>query len=314
MNGMQDLYGQSYPQMDPQGPMDGYGQDANMANLDSQMVGQSQTLDQIIQSNNEELMRRRTAYNPNQYEPNGHEARGRRSSMMEFGTSDLADFAFDPNPAPPQMPQGMPNMMSPAKSLDPRRVRSKDDLTLSTQFQQMSTNYNMNNPSVTSYSPTMMGNAIADDSNNYMNSGMDMSMDFDSMAGDATPLGVTPTMQQPMYSESPMSTNFPVSYSSSNHDPGGGQTSPNTPMTASMTPHSAGPVPQNFLTKKASMRRHPSAPMAPSPLSMSGSHPASVMPSPLHAQNPISRRQSGEAQSPYTNTSKIDTRQTRIIH
>lgn len=275
-----------------------------MDNLGAQMVGQSQTLDQIIQSNNEELMRRRSNYNPNQYQPNGHQGRGRRSSMMEFGTSDLADFAFDPNPAPPQMPQGISDMMSPAKSLDPRRVRSKEDLTLSTQFQQMSTNYNMNNPNVTSYSPTMMG-AMADDSNNYMNSGMDMSMDFDSMAGDATPLGVTPTMQQPMYSESPMSTGFPVSYSSSSHDPGGTQASSTTPMSSSRTPHSAGPVPQSFLTKKASMRRHPTAPMAPSPLSMSGAHPASVMQSPLHTQNPISRRHSGEAQSPFPNTSRL---------
>lgn len=298
MNGMQDMYGQPYPQMDPQGPMDGYGQDTNMHNLDSQMLGQSQTLDQIIQGNNNEMMRRRSAYNPDQFQPNGHEGRGRRLSMMEFGTSDLADFAFDPNPAPPQMPQGMSNMMSPAKALDPRRVRSKDDLTLNTQFQQMSTNYQMNNPAVTSYSPTMMGNTIAEDSHSYMTSGMDMPMDFDSMGGDATP-----TMQHPMYSESPMSTGFPA-YRSSKHDPGGTQASPTKPMSNSRTPNSASPVAPNFLAKKASMRRHPSVPMAPSPLSMSGSHPPSVMPSPLQAQHPISRRQSGEAQSPFPASSR----------
>ena len=298
---MQDLYGQPYPQMDPQGQMDGYGQDANMDNLDAQMGGQSQTLDQIIQSNNAELMRRRSAYNPAQYHPNGHDARGRRSSMMEFGTSDLADFAFDPNPAPPPMPQNITNMMSPAKSSDPRRVRSKEELALNTQFQQMSTNYNMNNPNANAYSPAMMGGAMGDDSNNFMNPGMDISMDFDSMAGDATSINTPRAMQQPMYSDSPMSTSFPVSYPS-NHDPGGGHGSPTTPMHSARTPHSAGPVQQNFLTNKTSMRRHPTLPMAPSPLSMSGAHNASVMPSPLHAQHSIPRRQSIDGQSPYPNS------------
>lgn len=297
MNGMQDLYGQPYPQMDPQGQMDGYGQDANMDNLDAQM-GQSQTLDQIIQSNNAELMRRRSAYNPVQYQPNGHDSRGRRSSLMEFGTSDLADFAFDPNPAPTQMPQNMSNMMSPAKALDPRRVRSKEELALNTQFQQMSTNYNMNNPNASTYSPAMMGSGMGDDSNNFMNTGMDMSMDFDSIAGDGTPLNTSHAMQQSMYTDSPMSAAYPVSYPT-NHDPGGGHSSPTTPMHSSRTPHSAGPVQQNFLTKKTSMRRHPTAPMAPSPLSIGGTHSGSVMPSPLHAQHSISRRQSMDGQSPY---------------
>ena len=41
---MQDLYGQPYAQMDPQSSMDGYTQpDPTMDNLDSDMVGQSQT-------------------------------------------------------------------------------------------------------------------------------------------------------------------------------------------------------------------------------------------------------------------------------
>lgn len=265
------------------------------------MAGQSQTIDQIIQHNNAELMRRRSVYNPAQYQPNGHNARGRRSSMMEFGTSDLADFAFDPNPAPPPMPQNMSNIMSPAKPLDPRRVRSKEDLALNTQFQQMSTNYNMTNPSATPFSPAMMGSAMADDASNFMNSGMDMTMDFDSMTGDATPMDTSHAMQQPMYTESPMSTGFPVPYPS-NHDPGGGNGSPTTPMSAARTPHSAGSVPPNLLTKKSSIRRHPAAPMAPSPLSMVGAHP-SVMPSPLHAQK-SSRRQSLEDQSPYPNNSR----------
>jgi hypothetical protein len=297
MNGMQDLYGQPYSQMDPQGQIDGYGQDANMDNLDGQMVGQSQTLDQIIQSNNAELMRRRSAYNPQQYQTNGADARGRRSSMMEFGTSDLADFAFDPNPAPPQMPQNMSNMMSPAKSMDPRRVRSKEELALNTRFQQMSTNYNMQNPNAT-FSPAMMNSGMGDDSN-FMNSGMDMTMDFDSMAGDATPMNTSHAMQQGMYSDSPMSAGYPIQY---NHDPGGGHQSP-TAMSNSRTPHSAGAMPQNFLTKKSSMRRQPTAPMAPSPLSMGGNHASSVMPSPMHAQQ-MSRHQSIDGQSPFPHNSR----------
>lgn len=314
MNGMQDLYGNPYPQMDPQGQMDGYGQDANMDNLDGQMLGQSQTLDQIIQSNNAELMRRRSTYNPNQYQSNGHEDGGRRSSMMEFGTSDLADFAFDPNPAQPQMPQNVSNMMSANKSLDPRRVRSKDELALNTQFQQMSTNYMTNNPNAASYSSAMMANALRDDSSNFMSSGMDVSMDFDSVSGDATSMGTSHAIQQPMYSDSPMSATFPVSYPS-NHDAGGGHGSPSTPVSSSRTPHAAGAVPaqHNFLNKKNSMRRHPSAPMAPSPLSISGGHVPSVIQSPLHAQSSMSRRQSMEGQSPYPNNSR-STHVVRMLH
>ena len=289
MNGMQDLYGQPYPAMDPSGS---YPQDASINNLDAG----AETLDQILSQNNEELMRRRSVYNPNQFNQHAHQNRGRRASLMAFGTTDLADFQFDPNPAPPELQQ-MPDIVSHSKALDPRRVRSKEDLALNTQFRQMNTSYDLS-PNVTTYSPAMMGHSMAGEPNNYIPTAMDMSMDFDAMAGDATPMSVHPGMQQPLYSESPLSTGFPVPYAHPNHDPDGDVASPHTPINST----SAGQMPQNFSNKKTSLRRNPSAPMAPSPLSMvGGSAGHSVMPSPLHAQNPLSRRQSVEGQSPFTN-------------
>lgn len=297
MNGIQDLYGQPYAQMDPQSSMDGYSQpNPTMDSLDSDMVGQSQTLDQIFIQNNEELMRRRSAYNPQQYQTNGGTGhRARRSSMMEFGTSDLADFQFDPNPALSQIPQQMPTSVPSSKPLDPRRVRSKEELALNTQFSQMSNDYDMNS-TATPYSAGVMGSA--NDPNTYMSTGMAMDMDFDALAREPASMNMNPALSQQMYASSPMSTGFPASYATPNHDPGAGMNSPHTPMHSSRTPHSTTSAPANFLNHK--FRRNPSAPMAPSPLSMSGpAHANSVMPSPLHMQNSMSRRQSMDGQSPY---------------
>jgi hypothetical protein len=298
MNSMPDFYGQPYPNMDQQS-IDGSGypqQDANMANLDSEMVGQSQTLDQIFFQNNEEMMRRRSNYNPQNYNANGHGARERRASMMEFGTSDLADFQFDPNPAPPQISQQLSNMMPANKPLDPRRVRSKEELALNTQFAPMSNDYAMAS-SVPTYSAGVMG--AQNDPSNFMSPNINMDMDFEQMARESAPMNMNPALSQQMYTGSPMSATFPAaSYAPSNHDPGGGMTSPQTPMHSSRTPHSTGAAPQNFLNQK--FRRNNTAPMNPSPLSMSGpAHATSVMPSPMHMQSSMSRRDSLDGQSPY---------------
>ena len=278
------MYGQSYGQMDPSV---GYPQDGNMDNLDSSMagVGQPQTLDQIISQNNEELMRRRSVYDPNNYRPNGHEQRGRRSSMMEFGTSDLADFQFDPNPAPQQIPQ-MSDMQSQHHKMDPRRVRSKEELALNTQFSQMNTAYNMD---TSAFSPQMVSNIANDE---YMNSGMSMEMDFDQMPN-AAHMDVSAAMQQSLYTNSPMSANFNMPYPASNTDPGGGQSNHPQMSMDHKASHSAGPGSQNFLPKKNHSRRSGTEPMAPSPLSMSHSPTnqasGSVMQSPMHMQHPSRR-------------------------
>lgn len=288
MNGMQDLYGQQYAAMDPSG----YAQDGSM---DSTM-GQSQTLDQLMSQNNEDYLRRRRTFNAAQYQANGQDSRGRRSSMMEFGTSDLADFQFDPNPAPPQMPQ-MQNM-SPAKQTDPRRVRSRDDLGLDTQFSQLNTNYNMDVSSA-GFANAMAANNMAGNMNSYMDTGMDMSMDFESMTGNATPMDATSPMHQQMYNASPMSATFPMSYPSSNQDPGGGgQTSPPITMSQMKPSMPASAVPQNYLNKKNAMRRNQATPMMPSPLSVGHTSTSHAMPSPMQMQS-MPRAQSMDLQPSY---------------
>lgn len=304
---MQEMYGQPYAQMDPN---TGYPQDANMDNLDSSMAGmaQTQTLDQIISQNNEELMRRRSVYNPELYRQNTQDQRARRSSMMEFGTSDLADFQFDPNPAPQQMPQQlsnmsdmsnmaphMTNMSSSHHKMDPRRVRSKEDLALQTQFSQMNTSY----PNMDAFSPQMMG-SMSGHPNDYMASGMDMSMGFDQMTGNATPMDVSTAMQQSLYTDSPMSASFNMSYAPANHDQGGEQAASPHPSMGHKTPHSAGSVSQNFLKNKTNLRGVGTYPMAPSPLSLrreSSGSDAGVMPSPMQMQQRTPRRMSMERTS-----------------
>ena len=92
------------------------GLNVNPANMDPSLVATpSQTLEQIINSNNQEFMRRRQTYNPYSRSSAGPD-HGRRSSMLEFSSSntgDLADFQFDPNPQHQhaQMSNRMTNMM-----------------------------------------------------------------------------------------------------------------------------------------------------------------------------------------------------------
>jgi PAS domain-containing protein len=294
MDGMQDMYGQPYGQIDPS---TGYPQDATMSNLDG--MGQAQTLDQIMSHNHEELMRRSSAYNPDMYRPSAPDRSGsRRQSMMEFGTSDLADFQFDPNPAPPPMSQqqlsSMSNMSgipSTHHKMDPRRVRSKENLALHTQFSQMNTNYNDINP----FSPQMVGN-MTGDPNEYMGTGMDMSMGFDQMAGNATPMDVSAAMQQSLYTDSPIAANFNMNYPTpSNPDPGGGSNASPHHSMGHKTPQSGGPMPHNFLKQK-NARRVGSVPMVPGPISMrhasSGSDTAQGMQSPMSMGPPPARRMS----------------------
>ncbi|KPI34776.1 White collar 1 protein [Cyphellophora attinorum] len=284
MDGMQDMYGQPYGQIDP---TTGYPQDASMSNLDG--MAQAQTLDQIMSHNHEELMRRSSAYNPDLYRPNAPDRSGsRRQSMMEFGTSDLADFQFDPNPAPPPMSQqqlsSMSNMSgipSTHHKMDPRRVRSKENLALHTQFSQMNTNYNDMN----SFSPQMVGN-MTGDPNEYMGTGMDLSMGFDQMAGNATPMDVSAAMQQSLYTDSPVAANFNMNYSTpSNPDPGGGSNASPHHSMGHKTPQSG--------EKRAKSRICANG---PGPISMrhasSGSDTAQGMQSPMSMGPPPARRMS----------------------
>lgn len=300
MDGMQGFYGQGYAGMDPQHSMDGYAQDDSMNTaMDTDGLGQAQTLHQIINQNNEELMRRRDTFQL-QYRQSSQD-RNRRASMLEFGSSitggDLANFQFDPNPNEPDvsMSNSISNMMPINKPLDPRRVRSREDLSLNTRFSQMNTSFDPM-AAIDSFNPALMASTSVgvDSASAYMNH-MNM-MDFDPRGGMPDQAGA---MQEPMFSDSPIDQNFTVPYPPAGQEPGGGSmnhqmnNSMNNPM-ATMAPNMP-TIPQAFRNMTQHMREQTpisvSVPMTAGPPSMA---------SPLPVQNPTSGRASGDMQTPYS--------------
>ncbi|KAK4939583.1 hypothetical protein LTR10_020189 [Elasticomyces elasticus] len=300
MDGMHGFYGQGYPGMDPHASMDGYAQDDGMNNtiapgsMDTTGLSQAQTLHQIISQNNEALMRQRNTFQPDYHQGTpGTQDRSRRASMLEFGVpvngGDLANFQFDPNPneADMTMSDAVSNMIPMQKTMNPRRVRSKEDLALNTRFSQMNTNFGMSG--VESFGPGIMGSTSVgvEPSSAFM----DMSMDFDPMAAIPNP---TTQINDSMFSDSPIDQNFTMSYQPSAHDAGGG--SLNTPMNNSMaamapTLHN---MHQPYQNPSHQMSRQTSIPAS---ISMA-TGPASAVASPAHVHNSTSRRQSGEMQTP----------------
>ena len=298
MNGLPDYYAQHYSSIDPHRAMDGYAQDQHMDSMptpmDGSMLGQPQTLDQIMNQNNQEMMRRRQTFNPH-YRSNGQQEHARRASMMEFGTTDLDDFQFDPNPTASQMPQQMPGMVPSQKALDPRKVRSREDLNIDTRFTQMNPNYN--DPNVV-YSPAMIpGSGMSMEPGNYTSSGMQMPMDFDDIPRDSAPMNMhSNSIQQPLYSSSPVAQSFPMAFANHNNDPATVMSSPQTPMhgTNSQPPPMA--MPPNFPHKKPSLHRQA---VVPSPLSASHRVSDNHMASPAPVTQNDSRRHSMEEPSNY---------------
>lgn len=284
--------------------MDGYAQDEDMDGTDSlpmdpNMIGQPQTLDQIMNQNNQEMMRRIQTYQP-QYRPNGQQEHTRRASIMEFGSTDLADFQFDPNPTPTQMPPQMSTMASSQKSLNPRKVRSREDLALDTRFSQMPANYT--DQTVNSYSPAMMpGSAMSMEQANFMSASMDMPMDFEAMPPDMAQMNMqNHSIQQPVYAASPVSQSFAIPYTSSSHDSGGCTSNSQTPTQRSL--QSGMPMAQNFMQKKPPPHRNS---VAPSPVSATRASAVNSMPSPAQIHQANSRRQSAEGPPAYQNTSTL---------
>ncbi|KAK5942469.1 hypothetical protein PMZ80_005034 [Knufia obscura] len=319
MNGMPNMYGQTYPGLEPQMSMDGYPQDIPMEGLDNSMMahGSTQTLDQIINQNNQELMRRRQTTHQPQFRSNSHGGhdQNRRASMLEFGTSnngELTDFEFDPAPRIAPMPNQFTNIGGmPQKGLDPRRVRSREDLSLDTRFSQMP---NFENGSMSAYPASMLPNTTMgmDGTNSYLPQDMGMGNDYDNMAANMGASNMSSGQaQQGMYTTSPIAANFAMQYPDIGHDPGGPKADlvNNNMMRMHQGVTSNASPPQRFLGKSQNqIRRNP---MMPSPLSMSAQNsisstmasPAQMVSTPTVAQNqqPPSRRTSTDMQSQFTN-------------
>jgi hypothetical protein len=299
MDGFADFYAQPYPGTDQEQSLDGYAQDASMTGVDpndmeTSALGQAQTLQQIISQNNEELMRRRNNL-PAQYR-HGPQDHSRRASMMEFSSnmdSDLADFQFDPNPNESGMTLGPSNMMPMQKALDPRKVRSREDLSLNTQFQRMHTNYD-NMHGVHDFSPMVLSSTSAqvEPSSAYIPPDMAMAMDFDSMTAGADGTA----MQDAMFTNSPMHQSFPMPYPAVGHDPSGSM-SPHVqnPMKA-MAP-GVSPAASSYPPASQASRRPPS--LLHQATTSSGG-PSSAMASPAHQPRAPARRLSLDQTNSYS--------------
>jgi hypothetical protein len=231
MNGLPGLgyYGQQYQPPDSRRSMDGYTQAGNMAMTGTPatangMANGGQSLDEIIHQNNLEMMRRRTYQHP-QFRNPPPETHGRRSSMLEFGapiSDELANFQFDPNPTTSMLPTSMGDMTATPKSLNPGKGRSGESLNVNTRFATMESTYNayQNN---TSYSPALMSGVSMNLEPQYMPQSMDLSVDFDNAGGDVTPMNMHSSHNQPpMYTDSPLDHNFPLTYPDASQDRGEG--------------------------------------------------------------------------------------------
>ncbi|KIY02738.1 uncharacterized protein Z520_01203 [Fonsecaea multimorphosa CBS 102226] len=301
MDGFSSFFGQPYPGSEPQDTMDGYTQDDSMSGIDpsgmeASVLGQAQTLQQIIIQNNDELMRRRNTMQ-SQYRQGSHD-HGRRASMLEFSSamdSDLANFQFDPNPSEVSLSMGPPNIMSMPKSLDPRRVRSKEDLSLNTRFSQMNANFE-HMPAVNNFSPVIVPSTSVpvETSAAYIAPGMDMAMDFDSLAGSASaPAMQSGPMHDAIFSASPIDQGFSIPYQPGSHDPGGGSMSPPGPNPMATMTQGMSSLRETFSGPSQQLRRQTSiAPVA------SGS--LSTMASPIHMQDPPNRRRSLDVHSAFS--------------
>lgn len=351
MNGMQNMFGQQYAGLaSPTG--NGFSQDDSLGSMDPNMMshGQTQTIDQMINQNNQEMMRRRQTYNPNRHqEPLRDHAR--RASMLEFssnGNGELADFQFDPNPQHAVLSDHVANMnlMYPQKPLDPRKVRSRENLSVDTGFSPM---HSFNSP-MSAYPASMIPNTAMslDVSPNFLPQNMDYGQDYDMAGTNSAQVNMTPNaiqqqsqehqhqqqqrrashsqhqqrQQEAIYMTSPTTANFPTDFQSASHDPGVGNISPasnqvprppqsNTSNTSS---------PHKYMGKLQSHIRR--TPMMPSPLSLSAqqSMNSNGQTSPTHAssatnaaiqstanpQQSGSRRASMEMQSPYMNQQNND--------
>lgn len=222
--------------------------------------------------------------------------------MLEFGSSldsDLANFQFDPNPNEPDMsmPAHTPNMVPMNKSLDPRKVRSREDLSLNTRFSQMNTNYD-HLSAINPFSPVVMSSTSVgvEPSTAYVTPNMDMAMDFDPMTGTANPTTMqSRPMQEAMFSASPIDQSYSIPYQAASHDPGGGSISPRVHGQMSTVTQ-----PMTFPNPPQQMRRH-------TPISTSVSMaacPASSMASPVSVHNPPQTKLSMGMQASYPSNGK----------
>ncbi|RMZ82166.1 hypothetical protein DV738_g1863, partial [Chaetothyriales sp. CBS 135597] len=231
MNGLPDFYGQDYAALDRQ--HDAYTEAEAIA------TSQSQTLEQLLES--QHPYRRRQTFQ-SIYRATGPADHVRRSSMMEFGTADFADFAFDPNPtattttadtaaaatvaatsassAPSAATAAANNALMPAsgqQGSQQHQILAREDLSLNTQFSRMNAD---DFSTATTFSPAVISAHTTVDHNAFMSGPMDMSLDFSALNTMGPIVSASATVSHSIFSQSPVSQTFSNPYGPSSHDPG----------------------------------------------------------------------------------------------
>ena len=252
----------------------------------SGMMEGGQTLDEIINQNNQEMQRRRTFQSYRQPNADNHV---RRASIQEFGSpmpSDLADFQFNPDPAAAAMSSQISSISNPQKVTDPRRVRSREDLTLDTRFPQLRSPY-ASYPATTPYPPAGLvssGVMSLDPSPQYMPQSMEMPIDFQNPNNSTSVMNVNPAISpQLFFTDSPLEQSFPGTYPSGSQDSAGG---------------TLGAEDQALLDRVSQMGMPETQPTNPPEMNISTSGPAataqvqdlSAVASPAQFQRPTSRQ------------------------
>lgn len=303
MDNMQNMYNGPFSALEPG---NGYAQDVNMEEstidgMDPGLMshGSVQTLDQMINQNNQELARRRGTCNPYHQQqqsqqpqniPSQHD-QNRRASMMEFGSAganpDLNDFQFDPSPSHRALSNYVANNRNniQQRPLVPRKARSKEDLSLETRFSQMPS---YDGGSMSAYPASMIPTtSIGRDMQNQFGSvsqALDMGSEYDAMSPDMNAMNFTHAQQQQgMYTTSPTTANFPMQYAPPNHDPGGSASPANSTMNRLSHSGANNASPQRYLNKQHNQLRR--GPTMPSPLALSTQNSMSSSGTASHLQS-----------------------------
>lgn len=186
-----------------------------MSGMETSLLDEGQSLDDLINQNNQELQRRRDTLT---HYPTSHaqDPTMRRASMMEFGSlnDDLADFQFDPSPANPMLGQ-MENTI-PDSQKSTRKTKSRENTASDMKFP--STMGDLNNMPDFSSPVDFTGNLTLDTSAQYPLGAADMNMDIVDASGEVTPMNIQSGMMDTgFYSQSPQQ-NFIPSFSAPGRD------------------------------------------------------------------------------------------------
>ncbi|KAL9625091.1 MAG: hypothetical protein Q9160_000820 [Pyrenula sp. 1 TL-2023] len=230
MSGANGYFTHQYPGIDPRQSTSAMGQNfmdsSGMSGMDTSLLDEGQSLDDLINQNNQELQRRRDTLS---HYPTSHaqDPTIRRASMMEFGSlnDDLADFQFDPSPANPMLGQMENTMPTSQKSV--RKPKSRENTTSDMKFP--GTMGDLNNMPDFSSPVDFTGNMTLDTSAQYPMGDTDMNMDFVDASGEVTPMNIqSGMMDTALYSQSPQQ-NFIPSFSAPGPDSSMGANASNDP-------------------------------------------------------------------------------------